>query len=53
MCGIIGIVGKSEVASALYDVSPWGALLREGAWLAGLTAISAGLARLGMRRLLA
>lgn len=40
-------------SSALYDTSPWAAVGREAAWLAGLALVFAGLARLGMRRLLA
>jgi ABC-2 type transport system permease protein len=40
-------------SSALYDASPWGALAREAAWLAGLCVMFAALARLGVRRLLA
>jgi ABC-type Na+ efflux pump permease subunit len=39
--------------SALFDVSPWGTLARETAWLIALGAIFAGFARLGMRRLTA
>jgi len=39
-------------ASALYDASPWSVLAREAAWLAGLGAVFALLARLGARRLL-
>lgn len=40
-------------SSSLYDASPWGAVGREAAWLAGLCLAFGGLARLGMRRLLA
>jgi ABC-2 type transport system permease protein len=40
-------------SSALYDLSPWGALLRETLWLVGLGAVFSLLARLGMRRLTA
>jgi ABC-2 type transport system permease protein len=40
-------------ASALYDVDPWGRVLREGLWLAGLGAAFSLLARAGMRRLTA
>jgi ABC-type multidrug transport system permease subunit len=39
--------------SALYDNDPWGTLVREAAWLVGLTAAFGAAARLGMRRLLA
>jgi hypothetical protein len=38
--------------SALYDLSPWGEVLREGLWLVVLGAIFGGLARVGARRLL-
>ena len=38
--------------SALYDLSPWGEVLREGLWLVALGAVFGGLARLGARRLL-
>src|SRR5919201_1361869 len=38
-------------SSALYDSSPWIALLREAAWLVALGALFGGLARMGMRRL--
>jgi hypothetical protein len=38
--------------SALFDLDPWGALLREGAWLAAIGAALAAAARLGVRRLL-
>jgi ABC-type Na+ efflux pump permease subunit len=37
--------------SALFDVSPWATVAREGVWLTALGAAFAGLARLGMRRL--
>jgi ABC-type Na+ efflux pump permease subunit len=40
-------------ASSLYDVSPWGAVARELAWLIGLGLLFAALARLATRRLLA
>jgi ABC-2 type transport system permease protein len=40
-------------ASALYDVHPWGRVLEEGLWLAGLGAAFSLLARAGMRRLTA
>jgi ABC-type multidrug transport system permease subunit len=40
-------------SSSLYDASPWGSVAREAAWLAGLCLAFGGLARLGMRRLLA
>jgi ABC-2 family transporter protein len=39
--------------SALYDLSPWGEVLRQGLWLLALGAVFGGLARLGARRLLA
>jgi ABC-type Na+ efflux pump permease subunit len=39
--------------SALFDISPWGTLARETAWLVALGAAFAGLARLGMQRLTA
>ncbi len=39
--------------STLYDADPWATIGREVAWLAGLTAVFGGAARLGMRRLLA
>jgi ABC-2 family transporter protein len=39
--------------SSLYDASPWAAVAREAAWLAALCVTFAGVARLGMRRLLA
>ncbi len=38
-------------ASALYDVRPWGTVVREALWLAGLGAVFGLLARLGTRRL--
>jgi ABC-2 type transport system permease protein len=38
--------------SALYDLSPWGEVLREGLWLVALGAVFGGLARVGARRLL-
>ncbi len=40
-------------SSALFDLSPWGELAREAAWLAGLAGVFGGLACLGARRLLA
>lgn len=40
-------------ASSLYDASPWGAVLREVVWLAGLGAVFGVLARAATRRLLA
>lgn len=40
-------------AASLFDVHPWGAVAREGAWLAGLCLAFGTLARLGMRRLVA
>jgi ABC-2 type transport system permease protein len=39
--------------SALYDLSPWGEVLREGLWLVALGLVFGGLARVGARRLLA
>jgi len=39
--------------SALFDLSPWGELARQAAWLAALGGIFGGLARVGARRLLA
>jgi ABC-2 type transport system permease protein len=39
-------------SSALYDLSPWGEVLKQGLWLVGLGAVFGGLARLGARRLL-
>jgi ABC-2 type transport system permease protein len=39
--------------SALYDLSPWGEVLRQALWLVALGGIFGGLARLGARRLLA
>lgn len=38
--------------AALYDTSPWRPVAREGAWLLGLAAAFAALARLTVRRLL-
>jgi hypothetical protein len=38
--------------AALFDLEPWGALAREGAWLLGIAAAFAALARMGVRRLL-
>jgi ABC-type transport system involved in cytochrome c biogenesis permease component len=38
-------------AAALFDVDPWGVVVREAAWLAGLGVAFGALARLGMRRL--
>jgi hypothetical protein len=38
-------------SSALYDLSPWGTLLREGVWLLALGLAFAWLARLAARRL--
>jgi uncharacterized membrane protein YraQ (UPF0718 family) len=38
--------------AALYDLDPWGRLGREAAWLLGLGAAFAAVARLGVRRLL-
>src|SRR5919204_5429660 len=40
-------------SSALFDLSPWGELARQGLWLVVLGAIFGGLARLAARRLLA
>jgi hypothetical protein len=40
-------------SSALYDLSPWGQVLRQALWLVALGGIFGGLARLGARRLLA
>jgi ABC-type Na+ efflux pump permease subunit len=40
-------------SSALYDLSPWGEVLRQGLWLVALGLIFVGLARLAARRLLA
>jgi ABC-2 type transport system permease protein len=40
-------------SSSLYDVSPWHAVLREGAWLVALALIFGSIARLAMRRLVA
>jgi hypothetical protein len=39
-------------SAALYDLSPWGSVLREGLWLVALGAVFGGLARVGARRLL-
>src|SRR5438067_112580 len=39
--------------SALFDLSPWGGVLRQGLWLLALGGIFGVLARLGARRLLA
>jgi hypothetical protein len=39
-------------SAALYDLSPWGRVLREGLWLVALGAVFGGLARVGARRLL-
>ena len=39
--------------SSLYDASPWGSFGRELAWLAGIGAVYATLARLAARRLTA
>ena len=38
-------------SSALYDLSPWTTLLREGAWLVALGLVFASLARVAVRRL--
>jgi ABC-2 type transport system permease protein len=40
-------------SASLYDASPWGAVVRELLWLAGLGLVFGGLARLATRRLLA
>jgi ABC-type Na+ efflux pump permease subunit len=40
-------------SSALYDLSPWGEVLRQGLWLVALGLLFVGLARLAARRLLA
>jgi ABC-2 type transport system permease protein len=40
-------------SSALYDLSPWGEVVRQAVWLIALGGIFGGLARLGARRLLA
>jgi hypothetical protein len=40
-------------SSALYDLSPWGEVVRQGLWLIALGGVFGGLARLGARRLLA
>ncbi len=39
-------------SAALYDLSPWGSVLREGLWLVALGVVFGGLARVGARRLL-
>ena len=39
-------------SATLYDLSPWGSVLREGLWLVALGAVFGGLARVGARRLL-
>jgi ABC-2 type transport system permease protein len=39
--------------SSLYDASPWSVVAREAAWLVGICLAFGGIARLGMRRLLA
>jgi ABC-type Na+ efflux pump permease subunit len=39
--------------SALFDLSPWGTVLRQAVWLVALGGIFGALARLGARRLLA
>jgi ABC-2 type transport system permease protein len=43
----------SFFSSALYDLSPWGEVLRQGLWLVGLGLVFTGLARVAARRLLA
>ncbi len=43
----------SFFSSALYDLSPWGEMLRQGLWLIALGLVFTGLARLAARRLLA
>ena len=40
-------------SSALFDVRPWGTVLREAVWLAGIAAVFGALARVGARRLAA
>jgi hypothetical protein len=40
-------------SSALYDLSPWGDVIKQGLWLIALGGVFGGLARLGARRLLA
>jgi hypothetical protein len=40
-------------SSALYDLSPWGEIVRQGVWLVALGLVFVGLARLAARRLLA
>jgi ABC-2 type transport system permease protein len=42
----------SFFSSALYDLSPWGEVVRQALWLLALGAVFGGLARLGARRLL-
>ena len=39
-------------SAALYDLSPWGSVVRVGLWLVALGAVFGGLARVGARRLL-
>jgi len=39
--------------SALFDLSPWGQVVRQAVWLAALGLVFGALARLGARRLLA
>jgi ABC-2 type transport system permease protein len=43
----------SFFSSALYDLSPWGEVLRQSLWLVALGLVFAGLARVAARRLLA
>jgi len=43
----------SFFSSALYDLSPWGEVVRQAIWLLALGAVFGGLARVGARRLLA
>jgi hypothetical protein len=43
----------SFFSSALYDLSPWGEVIRQAIWLLVLGAVFGALARLGARRLLA
>ena len=38
-------------SAALYDLRPWGTLLREAAWLVGLALVFGAFARIGTRRL--
>ena len=45
--------GVRFFSAALFDASPWGTLVREALWLAGLGALFGLLARIGTRRLLA